>query len=138
LAGYGQRAQTRTDHLREIVRYLGWRVVGVPEWKELDEFLFARAMEHDSAKLLFMLACEFLVSERVVRPGVVPLLEHVATARERARREGIVNLLNVELAEYARGCGLGRAGLSWGGQAAAGVTPVISFQVVNRSVISRR
>jgi hypothetical protein len=51
---------------------------------------------------------------------------------------GIVNLLNVELAEYARGCGLGRAGLSWGGQAAAGVTPVISFQVVNRSVISRR
>ena len=51
---------------------------------------------------------------------------------------GIVNLLNVELAEYARGCGLGRAGLSWGGQAAAGITPVISFQVVNRSVISRR
>jgi hypothetical protein len=51
---------------------------------------------------------------------------------------GIVNLLNVELAEYARGCGLGRAGLSWGGQAAAGVTPVISFQVVNRSVIARR
>jgi hypothetical protein len=52
--------------------------------------------------------------------------------------DGIVNLLDVELAEYARGCGLGRAGLSWGGQAAAGVTPVISFQVVNRSVISRR
>jgi hypothetical protein len=55
-----------------------------------------------------------------------------------SERMGIVNLLDVELAEYARGCGLGRAGLSWGGQAAAGVTPVISFQVVNRSVISRR
>ena len=87
LAGYGQRAQTRTDHLREIVRYLGWRPAGMPEWKELDEFLFARAMEHDSAKLLFTLACEFLISERVVRPGVVHLLEHVATARERARRK---------------------------------------------------
>jgi hypothetical protein len=88
LRGYGGRAQTRTDHLREIVRYLGWRPVEAPEWKELDEFLFARAMEHDSPKLLFGLACEFLISERVVRPGVVHLLEHVvAAARERARRE---------------------------------------------------
>lgn len=41
LRGYGERAQTRTDHLREVVRYLGWRLVGAPEWKELDEFLFA-------------------------------------------------------------------------------------------------
>ncbi|MGH3684117.1 MAG: DUF4158 domain-containing protein [Pseudonocardiaceae bacterium] len=87
LCGYGERAQTRTDHLREIVRYLGWRPAGMPEWKELDEFLFARSMEHDSPKLLFSLACEFLISERVVRPGVVHLLEHVATARERARQE---------------------------------------------------
>jgi hypothetical protein len=28
LRGYGQRARTRTDHLREIVRYLRWRPVG--------------------------------------------------------------------------------------------------------------
>jgi hypothetical protein len=69
LAGYGDRTRTRTDHLREVVRYSGWRPVGVPEWKELDEFLFARAMEHDSPKLLFGLACEYLLSERVVRPG---------------------------------------------------------------------
>ncbi len=57
------------------------------EWKELDEFLFARAMEHDSPKLLFRLACEYLISSRVVRPRVVRLLEHVATARARAREE---------------------------------------------------
>ena len=87
LAGYGERSQTRTDHLRQIVRYLGWRQVDPPGWKELDEFLFARAMEHDSPRLLFTLACEFLISQRVVRPGVVHLLEHVATARERARQE---------------------------------------------------
>ncbi|MCU1612150.1 MAG: hypothetical protein JWM45_4066 [Pseudonocardiales bacterium] len=31
-------------------------------------------MEHDSPKLLFGLAWEFLISERVVRPGVVHLL----------------------------------------------------------------
>jgi hypothetical protein len=44
-------------------------------------------MEHDSPKLLFRLACEYLASERLVRPGVVLLLEHVASARERAREE---------------------------------------------------
>ncbi len=58
LRGYGEREQTRTDHLREVVSYAGWRTVGTGEWKELDEFLFARAMEHDSPKLLFRLACE--------------------------------------------------------------------------------
>jgi Domain of unknown function (DUF4158) len=51
LAGYGQRGQTRTEHLREILAYTGWRVLDAPGWKEVDEFLFARAMEHDSAKL---------------------------------------------------------------------------------------
>jgi Domain of unknown function (DUF4158) len=35
LRGYGERAQTRTDHLREIVRYVGWRPVAAPEWKRV-------------------------------------------------------------------------------------------------------
>jgi hypothetical protein len=122
LAGYGQRAQIRTNHLQEILRYLGWRPAGMPEWKELDQFLFARAMEHDSPKLLFMLACEFLLSERVVRPGVVHLLEHVATARERARRESWL-LLAPQVSKPARraeldallvvDASLGRTRLAW-------------------------
>jgi hypothetical protein len=87
LREYGARSQTRTDHLREIAAYAGWRTTDAAEWKELDEFLFARAMEHDSPKLLFRLGCEFLISGRVARPGVVYLLEHVATARARAREE---------------------------------------------------
>nr|WP_267596092.1 DUF4158 domain-containing protein [Carbonactinospora thermoautotrophica] len=66
---------------------MGWRTMGSLEWKELEEFLFARAMEHDSPKLLFRQACEYLASARVVRPGVVRLLEHVAAARARAREE---------------------------------------------------
>ncbi|MGH3528995.1 MAG: DUF4158 domain-containing protein [Pseudonocardiaceae bacterium] len=132
LRGYGDRAQTRTDHLREIVRYLGWRLVGAPEWKELDEFLFARAMEHDSPKLLFTLGCEFLRSERVVRPGVVHLLEHVANARERARRE-TWTLLGHLLAEPARRAELdallvvdgelGRTRLAWLGAGPTSATP---------------
>jgi len=85
-AGYGQREQTRTEHLREVLGYAGWRVLDRPGWKEIDEFLFARAMEHESAKLLFRQACEYLRSEQVIRPGVVSLLEHVASARERAKK----------------------------------------------------
>ncbi len=44
-------------------------------------------MGHDSPKLLFRLACEYLSSSRLVRPGVVKMLERVAAARERAREE---------------------------------------------------
>jgi len=101
LRGYGERAQTRTDHLREVLRYAGWRLVGAPEWKQLDEFLIARAMEHDSPKVLLGSVCEYLISERVARPGVVLLLEHVAAARERARRE-TWTLLAPQLADAAR------------------------------------
>ena len=85
LRGYGAREQTRTDHLRAVAGYLGWRTVDGPRWKDLEEFLFARAMEHDSPKLLFRQACEYLSSSMPVRPGVVKILERVAAARERAR-----------------------------------------------------
>ena len=87
LRGYGAREQTRTGHLREVAACLGWRQVDGTRWKDLEEFLFARAMEHDSPKLLFRQACEYLSSSRLVRPGVVKILERVATARERARQE---------------------------------------------------
>ena len=87
LRGYGAREQTRTGHLREVAGYLGWRAVDGPRWKDLEEFLFARAMEHDSPKLLFRQACEYLSSSMLVRPGIVKILERVATARERAREE---------------------------------------------------
>ncbi|MCN0150779.1 Tn3 family transposase [Salinispora arenicola] len=87
LRGYGEREQTRTDHLREVAGYAGWRSMGTAEWKDLDEFLFAQAMEHDSPKLLFRLACEYLLSSRVIRPGVILLLRRVAAARARARRQ---------------------------------------------------
>ncbi|MFF3123680.1 DUF4158 domain-containing protein [Streptomyces sp. NPDC057908] len=84
LAGYGERGQTRTDHLREIAEYLSWKPAKAIEFKELDEFLLARAMEHDSPSLLFRLGCEYLRSAKVIRPGVVSLLEKVASARKAA------------------------------------------------------
>jgi len=87
LEGYGEREQTRTDHLRLVLRYCGWQTAGTLELKELEEFLLARGMEHDAPSLLFRLACEHLRSSKVVRPGVVTLLERVAAARAAAQRE---------------------------------------------------
>jgi len=73
LGSYGQREQTRTDHVGMVSRYLGWRSAGALEWKELEEFLLARAMEHDSPSLMFRLACEHLELERL-RATVTELL----------------------------------------------------------------
>ena len=91
------------------------------EWKELDEFLLARAMEHDSPSLLFRLACEHLISSRVIRPGVVTVLEHVATARAAAEREThgrVAHLLTPGLVMELDGlllvdAGLGMTRLKW-------------------------
>ncbi|MGH3259306.1 MAG: Tn3 family transposase, partial [Streptosporangiaceae bacterium] len=131
LRGYGAREQTRTDHLRELAAYLGWRAMDGPGWKELEEFLFARAMEHDSPKLLFRQACEYLASARVIRPGVVKVLERVAAARARAREETwarVAHLLDplrrAELDELVvTDPALGRTRPAWLGTGPVAATP---------------
>jgi hypothetical protein len=87
IRSYGRRAKTRTDHLRLVMRYLRWRPAGELELEELEQFLLARAMEHDSPTLLFRLACEYLISARVIRPGPVTVVKRVAHAREEARQQ---------------------------------------------------
>jgi len=87
LRSYGRRAKTRMEHLRLVARYLGWWLPTTLELKELDEFLLARALDHDSPTLLFRLACEYLISARVIRPGPVTVVERVAHARAEAQRE---------------------------------------------------
>jgi Domain of unknown function (DUF4158) len=37
IRSYGKRAQTRTDHLKLVAQYLGWRPAAAMELKELDE-----------------------------------------------------------------------------------------------------
>ncbi|MFC3494786.1 Tn3 family transposase [Glycomyces rhizosphaerae] len=101
LGEYGDRAQTRTEHLRQIATYLNWRTLDEKGWKDLDEFLFARAMEHDSPKLLFKLACEYLASVKTIRPGVTSLLRRVATAREAAEAETWTRISNLVTTQRA-------------------------------------
>ena len=71
LRHYGRRPKTRTDHLRLVARYRGWRLPTSLVFKEFDEFLLARAMEHDSPALLFRLASEYFISVQVIRQGPV-------------------------------------------------------------------
>ncbi|MDT4995876.1 MAG: hypothetical protein QOH97_5768 [Actinoplanes sp.] len=68
LDSYGVREQTRTDHLRELARYAGWRPADEMEWKQLQEFLFSRAMEHDSPVYLTNFRCRTLVGYRLAPP----------------------------------------------------------------------
>ena len=52
-------------------------------------FLVDRAVERDVPSVLFGLAVEHLSSNevRIIRPGVVSLMEEIATAREEADKE---------------------------------------------------
>ncbi len=131
LRGYGEREQTRTDHLQGVAAYLGWRAIDAMEWKGLDEFLFALAMEHDSPKLLFRLACEYLASSRVARPGVVLILKRVAAARARAREETWMRVAHLLTDRHRAELDLllvpdallGRSALAWLGIGATSSTP---------------
>ena len=100
LSLYGQRAQTRSDHLGMIAEYLGWKTApaGSEEMKELEQFLLDRAMEHDSPTLLFSLAREYLASAKVIRPGAIVLAKMIGTARKGAGDLALVIDLDDELA----------------------------------------
>ncbi len=88
LAGYGGwKNRTRTEHLRQVLARLGWATARPGALKVLDDFLLARALEHDSPALLTQLAGEHLRAERVVRPAPGELLRRVTTARARAGAE---------------------------------------------------
>ena len=107
LADYGGwQDRTRRDHLRQVLARAGWRAAGTGELKRLDDFLLARAVEHDSPTLLLRLAAEHLRAERVVRPAVDPLVRRVATAREQAWTETYARLSS--LADGQRGVELDR------------------------------
>ncbi|WP_440088074.1 DUF4158 domain-containing protein [Streptosporangium sp. LJ11] len=83
-----KRPQTRSDHLKLVMKYLTWKnpKPGSIQWKELEQFLLDRAMEHDTPSLLFQQAVEHLQAAQVVRPGAVTLMELVTAARNAAAK----------------------------------------------------
>jgi hypothetical protein len=88
LAEYGGwQGRTRREHRARVLARLGWRLCAAGERKLLDEFLVARALEHDAPGVPLQLACDWPRAEGVVRPPVDSLTRRVATARDAARAE---------------------------------------------------
>lgn len=85
LNSYGERSQTRTDHLQEIEGYLGFHKATPGEREALDGWLVERALEHDRPLLLLQMLCERLQALKLVRPGVTLLERAVTRARQEAR-----------------------------------------------------
>jgi hypothetical protein len=84
---YGERSQTRTSHLQEVLIHLGFRKARPGDLKALETWLVDRALEHDRPSLLFQLAGERLRIDKVVRPGLTRLERMVIAAQQRAQHE---------------------------------------------------
>src|SRR5271156_2798232 len=71
LAGYGGwQGRPRREHRARVLARLGWRLCAAGQRKLLDEFLLARALEHDGPGILLQLACDWLRA-RVASTGIV-------------------------------------------------------------------
>jgi TnpA family transposase len=87
IEAYGSRIATRTTHLQQVQRHLGFRRATPLDVYALQTWLLARALEHDKPTLLLQLACDKLRREHIVRPGITRLERCVATARQQAHDE---------------------------------------------------
>ena len=131
LARYGRRGQTRTEHLRQIRCYLGFRKATAGDLAQLESWLVDRALEHDRPTLLLRLACEHLLSLRIERPGITHLELFIASSRRRAQQETfrrLGTLLTKDCQARLDGlltvdAGTGQSSLAWLQQSAATYTP---------------
>ena len=87
LVRYGERSQTRTGHLQEVLAHLGFRKARPSDLKALKTWLVDRGLEHDRPSLLFQLACEKLRTDKIVRPGLTCLERMVVAAQQEAQHE---------------------------------------------------
>jgi hypothetical protein len=111
------------DHLRLVTDYLGWHQAppGSVRYKELRQFLLDRAMEHDSPTLLFNLATGYLIPAKVIRPGLVTLMESIGWARAAAAsltHQKVAHLFTSQMTSdldrlLMVDAGLGKTPLAW-------------------------
>jgi len=85
LPGYGEREQTKSDHLLHIMRYLGFRRATPLDLMALETWLLERALEHDNPNHLLRAALDRLRWDFVVRPGLSSLERLVSAARQATR-----------------------------------------------------
>ena len=145
-ARYGRRGQTRTEHLRQIRRYLGFRKATAGDLSRFECWLVDRALEHDRPTLLLRMACEHLLGLRIERPGVTHLERVIAAARRRAQQETYRRLAPILTGDCkARLDGLltidaatGRSNLAWLQQSAATYTPPMILATLEKRACCRR
>jgi hypothetical protein len=83
LEAYGQRAQTRQDHARQVRSYLGFQLPGPADFEPVRAWLTEQALVSDRPIVLFRLACEKLYELGLVRPGVAAVEQQlVGVVRE--------------------------------------------------------
>src|SRR5262245_39993596 len=87
LAQYGERSQTRTDHLQKALAHLGFRKARPSDLKALQAWLIDRGLERDRPSLLVQLACEKLRTDKIVRPGLTCLERVVLAAQQQVQHE---------------------------------------------------
>jgi TnpA family transposase len=80
IQAYGERPQTRTDHLQKIERHLGFHKASAAEKNDLERWLRERAMEHDRPLLLLQLHRLKLLA-RIGRKATNQALERLAPER---------------------------------------------------------
>jgi TnpA family transposase len=86
IKAYGEREQTRSDHLGQILNYLDYRRASPLDLSQLEAWLVERALEHDQPTFLLHTALDRLRWDRILRPGLTSLERTVSTARQQARQ----------------------------------------------------
>ncbi|MGI8807198.1 MAG: DUF4158 domain-containing protein [Acidimicrobiales bacterium] len=66
IAAYGERAQTRTDHVNQVKAHLGFRSAMAGDLEAVRKWLVAEALVQDRPIVLFHLACERLYQLRLI------------------------------------------------------------------------
>lgn len=83
---YGSRAQTKSDHLLVIEKYLGFHKFNDVDLQYLTNWLLAQAMEHDRPIVLLRFIIDKLKQDKITRPPLALLERLIGTAREQARQ----------------------------------------------------
>ena len=81
---YGEREQTKSNHLLQIMPYEGYRRASTADLLTLEAWLVERALEHDPPTFLLHTATERMHFNRILRPGLMTLEQIVSAARQRA------------------------------------------------------
>ena len=102
IKAYGEREQTRSDHLLQVMDHLDYRRASAPDLKVLEEWLVERALEHDKPTFLLHTAAEQLRWGHISRPGLTGLERIVSAARQRAHKVTFAHISHLLSSEGKR------------------------------------